>query len=87
MLTNVEDILSEEVMTPEDFISGDFCLCNHKLEEHFKGTISGTSKCFGLNFNGTVWESCKCIQVRSYEYSISVTVPNYADNSQIRASN
>lgn len=88
MLTNIDEIASDEVQTPEDFISGDFCICKHKIsKEHFKGDITGVDKCFGLTFNGTVWEACKCTQIKPIPYNISLMVPDHADNSQIRDSN
>lgn len=76
-MNNIDDIISEEIQTSEDEISGEFCSCGHKIDEHFVGEITNSSKCMSLNFNGTVFSSCYCSNITIPPFTIIARV-NYA---------
>lgn len=67
-MSEIDDIASETIQTEEDLISGDFCICGHKISEHFM------DKCGGLDFNGTVWSGCSCRQTRVIPFEIKFYV-------------
>lgn len=57
----MSQIVSEKIESSEDILSGDFCICGHLIEgEHILG------KCFGLDFNETVWIGCRCSNPKSH---------------------
>lgn len=81
MPNNIDDIISREIQTLEDRISEDFCACGDELSEHYTGFLTGTVKCYGMNYNGTVWSSCKCSTLNVIPFKIVVEVYSNANNS------
>lgn len=77
------EIESKEVQSIEDEISGEFCECGHEILEHYVRRLTGTTKCYALLYNGAIWSSCNCQKLRERQFSISIMVPDYAENPQI----
>jgi len=67
------EIISQEVQTREEEISGDFCSCGHLLQEHSVG------KCYALGFNGISFASCQCSHTKELTFCITVTVEDFED--------
>lgn len=82
-MPEIDDICSNELQSDEDRISGEFCECQHLLNEHYIGNVTGATKCHALTFNGTVWAACRCTKAVPLQFNIVVMVPDYANNSQI----
>ena len=58
-----------QVASLEDVISGEFCAdCLHHKSEFSSG------KCYGLDFNGTVYSSCRC---RVFNSTVSMKTKVY----------
>lgn len=74
---NIDNIISKEIQTLEDEVSGNFCFCGHEIEEHYVGSITNSSKCMSLNFNGIVYSSCYCSNLIIPPFTIIAKV-NYA---------
>jgi hypothetical protein len=74
-MADIDEIVSQTPQTMEDEISGNFCVCGHLISEHFLGTITGTSTCYGLEFNGTIWAGCNCDKILLWEFNIHATIP------------
>jgi hypothetical protein len=73
------EIISQEVQTREEEISGLFCSCGHLVEEHFVGEISKSSTCYALVFNGISFSRCWCERMKELSFSITVTVEDFED--------
>lgn len=82
-MSEIDQIISKEAETDEDLLSGDFCECSHEIAgEHEIGALTGSVKCFGLSYNGTVYSACKCTKISPMKYSIKVKVPDHAEDIQ-----
>lgn len=64
----IDEIISETIQSEEDILIKDWCTCSHTLSEHTLG------KCYGLDFNGTVWIACNCTNIVSVLFEIKFHV-------------
>lgn len=69
------EIISDEVQTREEELSGLFCSCGHLFQEHSVG------KCYALIFNGIAFASCQCSHTKPLTFCITVTVEDFEDAS------
>lgn len=62
---NKDEVMPDHLGDFTDILSGKFCSnCFHEFKKHSAG------KCYGLEYNGTVWSACNC---RNFKNEVRIT--------------
>jgi hypothetical protein len=73
-LADVDEIISPILETLEQALIENFCECLHSIDEEHIG-----NKCFGLDYNGTIWSDCKCRKPKLIEFRIEFKIEDDSD--------
>lgn len=64
-------MITSERKTNQDVLNKTACSnCSHDVSEH----DNGSGKCYGLDYDGSAYSSCKCQNFKS-EFKITVKIP------------